>query len=483
MADTTYKSFQILIKKDDQLFPYFAQMCLDAKHLYNTTNFYIRQVYTSFRQNKPLQPLQQEVMDTLHANIEAMNERQLEAYRSKVAREQLKPSADQQKMVCNFFELPSDTRPMLDYNFLDCLFKVMGQADYRALPAQSSQGMMKGVFQNWKSFFASLKACHLHPEKFKGKPSIPSYCKAKEKEIVFTNQDCVIREGKVLKFPKTSLQLKIGKLGTTDGKLKQVRVVPRYGQYVVELIFECAAATEMLDKERFMAIDLGINNLATIVTTTGSRPILVKGKHIKAINQYYNKMKAHYMGVLRQGKEPEKGPHTSKRLERLHRNRQLRIKDLFHKASYQIVKVAVEQQIGTIIIGHNEGWKQEADMGKLNNQSFCHIPHQLLKMMIAYKAAEQGISVVFTEEAYTSKASFLDLDPLPAYEAGQTRTFSGKRVFRGLYRSLKGWINADVNGAANILRKVVPKAMANGIEGLDGNQSVNVSTPLVLSVG
>ena len=232
-----------------------------------------------------------------------------------------------------------------------------------------------------------------------------------------------------------------------------------------------------------MAIDLGLNNLATIVTTTGSRPVLVKGKHIKSINQYYNKMKAYYMGVLRQGKEPKEGSHTSKRLERLHRIRHRRIKDLFHKASYQIVQLAAEQQIGTIIIGHNEGWKQEADIGKRNNQSFCHVPHQMLKSMITYKAAEHGMEVIFTEEAYTSKASFLDLDPLPAYEAGQARSFSGKRVFRGLYNSLKGWINADVNGAANIMRKVVPNATADGIEGLDGNQSVNVSTPLVLSVG
>ncbi len=483
MIEPTYKTFQIVIKKEHRLFSYFAQICLDAKHLYNTTNFYIRQVYTSFRQNKPLQPLQQEVMDTLHANIEAMNERQLEAYQSRKAKEQLKPVEEQRKIACNFFEMPSDARPMLDYNFLVCLFKVMGQANYRALPAQCSQGVMKGVFQNWNSFFAGIKAYAGHPEKFNGRPNIPSYSQAKEKEVVFSNQDCVIKERKILKFPKTSLQLKIGKLGSAEGKLKQVRVVPRYGQYVVELIFEYTVETKALDKERFMAIDLGINNLATIVTTTGSQPVLVKGKYIKAINQYYNKLKAHYMGVLRQGKEPKKGPLTSKRLERLHRNRQRRIKDLFHKASYQIVQLAVEQNIGTIIIGQNEGWKQEADMGKRNNQSFCHIPHHTLKKMIAYKAAKRGIDVVFTEEAYTSQASFLDLDPLPAYEAGQTRTFSGKRVFRGLYRSLKSWINADVNGAANIMRKVVPNAKAKGIAGLDGTQSVNVSTPLVLNVG
>ncbi|MCD9025544.1 RNA-guided endonuclease InsQ/TnpB family protein [Cohnella silvisoli] len=482
MSDSSYKTFQIWMKKSHCLFPYFEQMCQDAKHLYNTTNYYIRQVFTAFRQDKPLQPLQQEVLDTLHQYIEVMNERQFKAYQSKMAREQLKLADKRQEIHCNPFVLPSEESPYVDYYFLDSLFKVMEQPDYRALPTQSSQWVMKSVLQNWKSFFASIKDYRQHPEKYQGKPSIPSYSRAKEKEIQFTNQDCILKEGKFLKFPKTKQRLNIGKLGNTEGKLKQVRVVPRYGQYVVELIFECPVETKMVDKERYMGIDLGIDNLATIVTTTGSKPVLVKGKHVKAINQYYNKRKAHFMGILRHGKQPREGQHTSKRLERLHQMRHRKIKDLFHKASRHIVQLAVDQNIGTIIIGQNRGWKQASDIGKRNNQSFCHIPHHMLTSMIRYKAAEQGIDVQITEEAYTSKASFLDHDPLPRYEEGKTWTSSGKRICRGLYKSLKGLINADVNGAANILRKVVPTASAHGVEGLDGNQPVNVSTPLVLSL-
>ena len=473
---------QIEIKKGHRLFPYFEQMCQNAKHLFNTANFYIRQVFTAFRLEKPLQPLQQEVLDTLNRYIGVMNERQLQAFQSRVAKEQLKPVEERQEIRCNQFELPSEESPWIDYHFLDSLFKVMEQPDYRALPTQSSQWVMKSVLQNWKSFFASVKDYRQHPEKYKGKPCIPSYSRAKEKEIQFTNQDCVIRDGKFLKLPKIKQPLNIGKLGYTKGKLKQVRVVPRYGQYVVELIFEIAIETKMMDKGRYMAIDLGVDNLATIVTTTGTRPVLVKGKHIKAVNQYYNKMKAYYTGILRHGMQPREGQHTSRRLERLHQIRHRKIKDLFHKASYRIVQLAVEQNVGTIIIGQNRGWKQHADMGKRNNQAFCHIPHHLLISMIRYKAAEQGIDVQLTEEAYTSQASFLDHDPLPRYEEGKTWTFSGKRIQRGLYQSPKGLINADVNGAANILRKVVPTASAYGIEELDGNQPVNVSTPLVLSI-
>jgi putative transposase len=342
--------------------------------------------------------------------------------------------------------------------------------------------MMKNVFQNWKSFFAGLRDYRQHPHKYKAKPRIPNYCRAQEKEILFTNQDCTLREGRFLKFPKTKHRLNVGKLGGTPEKFKQVRVLPRYGQYVVEIIFEYRAETKVVENERYMAVDLGIDNLATLITTTGSRPVLVKGKIIKAINQYYNKTKSHYMSILRHGKAPKEGPHTSKRLERLHGLRYRKIKDLFHKASFHIVQLALQQNTGTIILGQNQGWKQESNIGKRNNQSFCHIPHHLLTSMIRYKAAEHGIEVQLTEESYTSKASFLDLDPLPVYEEGKQACFSGKRVHRGLYRSPRGTLNADVNGAANILRKVVPTASAHGIGGLDGNQSVNVSTPQVLSI-
>jgi putative transposase len=485
MSDTQYKTFQVWIKKGHSLFSYFEQMCQYAKNVHNTTNFYIRQVYTAYRQETSLQPLQQKVLDTLQQYIVQMNEGQDKAYRLRMAREQQKPLDQRKDITCNQFALPSKENFYVDYHFLDSLFKAMKQADYRSLPTQSSQWVMKSVFQNWKSFFASIKDYRQYPEKYKGRPRIPTYCRAKEKEILFTNQDCVIKDHKYLKFPKTKQRLSIGKVGRVDGKLKQVRVIPKYGQYVVELIFDCPfepADPKKVENQRYMAMDLGIDNLATIVTNTGKKPTLVKGGKIKAINQYYNKMKAHYTGVLRQGKSSKGGPHTSTRLEKLHKKRHLRIKDLFHKASYYIVHMAVKQNIGTIIIGQNQGWKNESNIGKRNNQSFCHIPHHLMISMIQYKATHQGINVQLTEEAYTSKASFLDHDPLPVYEERKIQTFSGKRIHRGLYKSPKGIINADVNGAANILRKVVPTVSAYGIEGLDGNQSVNVSTPLVLSI-
>ncbi|WP_040347426.1 RNA-guided endonuclease InsQ/TnpB family protein [Neobacillus bataviensis] len=460
-----YKTYQIWIKNGHRMHSNFKTSCKLAKNIYNTTNFYYRQVYTALTQIKELQPLQKEVLSTIQDNIGKMNDVQLHAYQKKREIEKLKPVETRKDVKCNLFKTPTKENPYVDYNFLDALFKVIVQNDYRSLPVQSSQGVMKTVFQNWKSFFESLKEYKINPTKFKGRPRIPGYNRSQEREVLFTNQDCVVKNNKYLKFPKTKEQLNIGKLGVVNGKIKQVRVIPKYGQYVVELVVDVPQSKEeMMLNERYMSIDIGIDNLATIVTNTGRRPILVKGKNVKSINQYYNKMKAHYLGILLKGKKTKEGPFTSNRLEKLYQNRSLKLKDIFHKASYHIVKTAVEECASVIIVGQNKDWKQEVNIGKKNNQSFVHIPHSMLISMITYKAEEYGIRVIVTEESYTSKASFLDGDNVPVYEKGKKHSFSGKRMKRGLYRSKEGvLLNADVNGASNIMKKAILRMLEKKI--------------------
>lgn len=452
---------QIWVKKGHRMHNYFQEMCHNAKNMHNTTNFYIRQVFTCLTQEKELQPPQREVLDTIRKYIPKINENQLLVYQKKIEREKVKPIDERKEIRCNLFDEPSKDHPYVHYNFLDALFKSMAQQDYRALPTQSSQAIMRIVFESWKSFYASLREYRTNPSKFKARPNIPGYSRGKEKQVIFSNQDCVIRNDKFLKFPKTKECLNIGKLGFTTGKLKQVRVNPRYGQYVVELTFQVHSEHEDKEsKQRYMSVDLGIDNLATIVTNTGRRPVVVKGKNIKSINQRYNQLKAHYMGILRQGKNPKEGQFTSKRLEKMTNKRFNQIKNMFHKASFQINKIALEDDIDTIIIGQNKDWKQKSNMGKKNNQSFVSIPHGLLIQMITYKAEHYGIKVILTEESYTSQASFLDHDEIPVYgEKDSKKSFSGKRIRRGLYRSKNDTIiNADVNGACNIMKKVFPRA-------------------------
>jgi len=208
--------------------------------------------------------------------------------------------------------------------------------------------------------------------------------------------------------------------------------------------------------------------------------VLIKGKNIKAANQRFNQLKAHYLGILRQGKQPKEGSLTSKRLEQISNKRYSQIKDLFHKASAHIERIALEEKIQTIIIGRNKNWKQESNMGAKNNQSFVSIPHGLLVQMITYKAERHGIKVILAEESYTSKAIFLDLDDLPVYgEKDATKVFSGKRMKRGLYRTKNGTlINADVNGAANIMRRTFEKAFEQPFA-----STTCLLTPIALTVG
>ncbi|MCT1902186.1 RNA-guided endonuclease InsQ/TnpB family protein [Oceanobacillus sojae] len=468
-----YRTLQIWVKKGHRMHPYFQNMCQNAKNMYNITNFYIRQIFTGLKQEKELQPLQKEVLESLQTHLPAINANQLQAYQKRSAKEQKKAKSEQKEIKCHLFEMPSKDKPSIHYPLLDALFKSMKQIDYQSLPIQSSQGIMRTVFQNWKAFYGSLREYKKNPIKFSARPNIPSYCRLKEKEVIFSNQNCVVKDNKFLKFPKTKLCLNIGKLGYSEGKLKQVRVIPKYSHYVVELVFQVPIEVEKKEsKNRLLAVDLGIDNLATIVTNTGKRAVLVKGKNVKSVNQRFNQLKAYYTGILRQGKQGNEGTFTSKRLEQISHKRFLQIKDLFHKASFQIVKIALEEDIDTIIIGQNKDWKQYATMGKRNNQSFTSLPHTLLIQMITYKAEKQGITVLLTEESYTSKASFLDNDDIPVYgQKNKNAVFSGKRIKRGLYLSKKcERINADVNGAANIMRKVFKDAFHHSFSSIEALQ-------------
>lgn len=475
--EKSYRTQQIIVKSGHRLHPYFKGITENAKNLYNTTNFYFRQIFTAMTSTKSLQPLQQEVLKLVEENLEAMNAIKYATYEKKRLKELEKAPKEQKEIKLSLFEMPSTEKPYVNFTFLDGLFKASKQNDYRSLPTQTSQAVMKTVFSTWKSFFESIKEYKANPSRFSGKPNIPRYIKASQKEAEFSNQDCVIKDNRFLKFPKTKERLNIGKLGSTTSDLKCVRVIPKYDFFVVELVFEVPTFEKNeAAPSRMMAIDLGIDNLATITTNTGMSPILLKGKNIKSINQYYNKKRAHLYSILRQGKQPKEGLFTSKRLQRLDVTRFRKLKDIFHKVSFFIRELAEFEQIDTIVIGKNKGWKQESNMGRKNNQKFVQIPHSLLINLITYKAEEYGINVLVTEESYTSKASFLDMDFIPTYkENDNEQSFSGKRVKRGLYRSKnKTLINADVNGSANIMRKfATKKGVTLNIEDIRTEQPVS----------
>lgn len=339
---------------------------------------------------------------------------------------------------------------------------VQGTEPYQALPAKVSQQVLMVLDRNWKSFLAANQAYKEHPERFLGRPKLPKY---KKKEtgrnlLIYTKQALSqpqLKQG-IIHPSKTEIDLQTT---VETSKIKQVRIIPRLNHYVIEVIYEAEPVQYELDANSYASIDIGLNNLATLTfNQAGIQPLLINGRPLKSINQYYNKVKGRLRAIL-----PEN--QSSRRLKKLCNKREFKINDYLHKASRLVINTLVHHRIGRLILGKNPEWKQKINLGKQTNQNFVQIPHAKLLEMLSYKAKLAGIQVILTEESYTSKASFIDNDPIPVYKAGEKNqlTFSGKRVKRGLYRTGSGrLINADVNGSLNIMRKAVPNALGYGIE-------------------
>ena len=335
----------------------------------------------------------------------------------------------------------------------------MKHNDYVSLPSHSNQWIIKSLINgSYKSFFESLKTYKKNPSIYLGRPKLPKYKKKNDQSIIyFSNITCKIKDNKYLRFPKTKLQLNIGKLGMY-GTLKQVRVIPHATYFDVEIILENnqSELPLMEDNKRYISIDLGLDNLCAIATTYSNDSYIIKGTPLKAINQYFNKEVSYYRSILKTTNNMD----YSKRLDRLYKKRNNKITDYMHKVSKTIINKCINENISKIIIGYNDNWKQNINIGAKNNQNFVTIPYYKLLDKIEYKAKQQGIEIIYQEESYTSKASFLDNDILPICDAKNKEkyTFNGKRIHRGMYKSRKGiLINADINGSLNIMRKYLIK--------------------------
>ncbi len=361
----------------------------------------------------------------------------------------------------------------LNYNEMDKCMKA--HEAYKALPAKVSQQVLKLLDKNWISFFEALKAYREDPSKFTGRPKLPKYKHKTEGRnlLVYTMQ--AISGGQT--GGKKTLQRGIIKpsglpieVQTKQKHIDQVRIIPRMGFYVIEVVYKKEVKPAEVNPAYYAGIDMGMNNLVALTSNKpGFESAIVNGRPVKSINQFYNKRKAELQKQHGTTK-------NTKRIEHMTNKRNRRIDQYMHTASKQIIDLLVKEGIGVLCIGKNDGWKQEANMGTRTNQNFVQIPHARLIAMLTYKAELVGITVKLTEESYTSKASLLDLDPLPVrMNDDETKyIFSGKRIKRGLYRTADGrLINADINGSGNIIRKVAPDAFES--EGVEDGKGVLAS--------
>ncbi len=313
------------------------------------------------------------------------------------------------------------------------------QPDYKNLPAQTAQQVVKTVFKNWKSFFNAMKARTKDPSKFKGRPKYPGYKKGKKLSLVsFTKQQIKVKEGYIYFPVKTGLQ----PLRTLHENIIGVRLSPQTGCIIAEVIYEQQEVQTMVDEKHFLSIDLGVNNLATAISNTGQQPFIINGKPLKSNNQFYNKKCAELHSFVG-------GKGRSRRLDLLHFKRNKIVEDYLHKTSDFIVDYCVKNRIGTIVVGKNEQWKTGVNLSAKTNQNFVQIPHAKLINKIAYKAKLVGIKMIEQEESYTSKCDHLAGEKMEHHEK-----YLGKRIKRGLFQSSVGkLLNADVNGAIGIALK------------------------------
>src|SRR5947209_16960985 len=325
---------------------------------------------------------------------------------------------------------------------------------YGALPRKVSNSILIQLHKNWLSFFEAMEAYREDPSQFTGRPRVPGY-KDKEKGrflLIYDKQALGKRTyRKTGKLVPSGLPIEIATKMDWDS-IAQVRIVPRSDGYMVEVVYEKEEQKAVVDHTLVAALDLGVNVLAALTSNKpGFVPRLVSGKPLKSLNQYYNKQRAQHQQRL-----SHENRFTSRSLDQVTTKRNRRVDAYLHTASRRVIDLLVSEGIGTLVIGKNPLWKQEANMGRKNNQQFVQLPHARFIDHLAYKAKLVGIQVIIQEESYTSKASFLDDDLIPTYQANRSEkpVFSGQRIARSWYRASDGKaIHADINGSFNILRK------------------------------
>lgn len=318
---------------------------------------------------------------------------------------------------------------------------------FKELGSNSAQMVTKILCKNWKSFLVAVKDYTNNPDKYFAKPKIPKYLKKNSRFVcTLTNWQTQIHDGylyfafKRLKPFNNMFRTKI------TGYHLSTRIIPKGGCYVLEIVYQTEPKQMNLDKNRIVSIDLGVNNFVTMANNIGEEPIVINGKGIKSYNQYWNKEIAKYRSIAKTTNNLD----WTKRLQQLTDKRNFKMDYFMHCASKWIIEYCIKHNIGTIMVGKNNKWKQECDMGKFINQRFVLIPYEMFISKLRYKCEDFSIQFIENEESYTSGTSCLD-NELPVKENYN----KDRRIHRGLFVSNKGTkINADVNAAYQIMKKV-----------------------------
>lgn len=344
-----------------------------------------------------------------------------------------------------------ETGKYVSYYDVNCEFKT--HDNYKLVFSQPANCTLRRLDKNWKSYFRAIKDWKAHPEKYLGMPKLPKYLKKDGRFpwMIPNNQLYYDYD-----YEKSTIYIRNRLMNDYEWKCRclgrpiQVRFIPRGSCYVMEIVYETEIPDVKTESNRIASIDLGVDNLVTMTNNIGLNPIIINGKGIKSINQYYNKRLAKEKSLLKIRHIKD----WSKKLDAITFKRYQRIKNYMHNTSSYIVKWCVENEIDTLVVGKNKEWKQNTSMSKGSNQKFVDIPYQMLLQQLKYKCENFGIKYIETEESYSSGTSFLDGE-----EQIKQNYDKSRRIERGLFKSNSGLlINSDVNGSLQIMMKVFPNA-------------------------
>lgn len=330
--------------------------------------------------------------------------------------------------------------------------------NYKMLNSNMAQQILKEVDGSFKSFFGLLKLAKKGKYTFRD-CRLPHYL---PKNGYATLVIGLVRlKGNKLRLPFSNAYKKTHEVIEVTippvllgKKVKEIRIIPKANArfFEIQYIYEAEYIQRNLNKSNALALDLGINNLVTAVSSKG-KTFIVDGRKLKSINQWYNKENARLQRIK---DKQHFGKRTTKRQNIIARNRNNKVNDYINKVARKIINYCICNDIGVLVVGYNETFQRNSNIGKTNNQNFVNIPYGKLREKLEYLCKLNDIIYVKQEESYTSKASFWDKDNIPVYNADnpQEYEFSGIRLHRGMYKCANGKLtNADVNGALNILRK------------------------------
>lgn len=330
--------------------------------------------------------------------------------------------------------------------------------NYKALNSNMAQQILKEVDGSFKSFFSLLKLAKQGKYAFKD-CRLPHYL-PKDGYTTLVIGFVRLKGNKLIlpfsnSFKKThkAVEITIPPI-LLDKKVKEIRIIPKAKArfFEIQYIYEAECVQRNLNTNNALALDLGINNLVTAVSSNG-KSFIIDGKKLKSINQWFNKENARLQSIK---DKQHYGKKSTNRQKAIARNRNNKVNDYMNKAARKVINYCIANDMGTLVVGYNETFQRGGHIGKRNNQNFVNIPYGQLRSKLEYLCKMNGIIFVKQEESYTSKSSFWDRDDIPVYNADNPREyqFSGKRIHRGQYKTASGKIiNADVNGALNIMRK------------------------------